>query len=609
MAERKPNPVRILTDILANRIAAGEVVERPASVVKELLENALDAGAKRLTIDIEGAGKKKICIADDGMGMDRDDALLAVERHATSKIKHEDDLFSIRTLGFRGEALPSIASVSLFKLSCRRDETAGVRVTIEGGKLKNVQEIGFPRGCEVEVRELFYNTPARRKFMKADSTELAAISEVVWRVALSRPDVRILYTHNGRKLLNLEPTSDLHERAAGVFGKDVYPKLFPVAGELGEFKLSGMVSAPDTTRPNPSQLHLFLNGRAIRDRSLLHAVTSSYGTMLEPKRFPVAVLLLEMPSELVDVNVHPAKTEVRFSNQRVVYNFIKETVREALGRSPWLGGSGTPGGYGPKASEFPSRVMQAVENFERNRSNQSAFPIAGGYAGSQFHSGGTFGSQSPNSSQGFGSYSQPIRPTGGMTNFSSFTVLAQLHKTFILVSTPRGLGIIDQHAAHERIAFERLSAQYRNRRIERQMLLFPVRIDLNPRQKAAMLEFTDDIHDLGFELEDFGGDSIQVKEAPEILAGGDIAATVRDLLDDFAEVSGSRAVQESVDHRLATMACHSVVRANDSLNYENMMALLRQMDEVDFAASCPHGRPVFIEITQEELERRFGRTG
>ncbi len=603
MSAEERQKIHVLPTSLANRIAAGEVVERPASVVKELVENCLDASATKVVVEIEEAGKGRIRVLDDGVGMDREDALRAIERHATSKIHHADDLFAIQTLGFRGEALPSIASVSLFSLTTRGLDSVGTRLTIEGGELKHVEDVGFPRGTEIDIRKLFYNTPARRKFLKRDATELAAISEVMQRIALVRPDVRIEYRHNGRDLMNLPATDDLHERVAGVFGKDAYPKLFPVSGERGGFHLSGMISAPELTRPTPAALHLFVNGRPIRDRSLMHAVTSAYGTMLEPRRFPIAALMLEMPIDLLDVNVHPAKTEVRFADARMVYRILHEGVREALGRSPWLGGVGTPGGGRRETGGDAVGAEIALANYFKSQSGQRHFTIPGGSTyQSPMQVQGSPASMVENQSFAVGPAAAPF----GM-GFSSFTVLAQLHNTYILVSTPRGLGIIDQHAAHERVAFERLKVSYDTQKIERQILLFPVRVELDAGRLAALEEFVGDVTALGFDVETFGGDSVQIRAVPQLLAGADPASALRDLLDELADAGGSRAVEDRIDLALATLACHSAIRANEALNYEQMEALLRQLDTIDFATHCPHGRPVFIEVSQMELEKRFGR--
>ncbi|RJO74433.1 MAG: DNA mismatch repair endonuclease MutL [Myxococcales bacterium] len=604
MSAVNPRPVRVLPEAIANRIAAGEVVERPASVVKELLENAIDAGAEKIVVEVEKAGKAKIRVLDDGGGMDRDDARLAVQRHATSKITDEGDLFNIRTLGFRGEALPSIASVSLFRLTSRAESPVGVRLHIEGGSLVGEEEVAFPRGTEVEVRNLFYNTPARQKFLKSDAAEAAAIAETVERVALACPKLRLRYVHNGREILNLQAAEDLYDRIAAVLGSAVYPKLFPAKGRRGALALDGMIGAPDLTRPNPGQVHLFLNGRPIRDRRLVHALSSAYGTLLDPGRYPTAVLMLTMPGDRVDVNVHPAKSEVRFVDHGEVYSFIHETVREALGRSPWLGGAGTPAGWRAPAADVPERVAEAMLKFEAQHRQQHSFPIAGGYRPmpGAAHAE-ALPADEPSSPLPTVEAGEP--PMIGF--FSSLPVLAQLRNTYILVSTPRGLGIIDQHAAHERINFERLKEAHARGGVAKQMLLFPVRLDLAPRQLAVLEDAAPHLSGLGFEVEPFGGDSVQIRAVPQLLAGADAAGTLRDLLDDYAEAGGSRAGEAAVEHVLATVACHASVRANDALNYEQMTALLRRMDGISFSAACPHGRPVFIEITDVELEKRFGR--
>lgn len=599
MSDVMGNTVHILPNTLANRIAAGEVIERPASVVKELLENSIDAGATSLNITIEGYGKTTIKITDNGKGMHKEDALTAIKRHATSKISSPEDLFNIRTLGFRGEALPSIASVSLFTLTTSTGEGAGTRICIEGGELVKIEETAFPKGCEIEVRELFYNTPARAKFMKADSTELAAITEIVNRIALSRPETRINYTHNKREILNIPPATELHERAAAVFGKNVYPKLFPVNGEMEKMSINGMISIPEYTRNSASGLHLFLNGRAIKDRLLLHAVRSAYGTMLESRRFPIGALMLAVPNDEVDVNVHPGKAEVRFSDSRKIYRFVSEAIREAIGRSPSLGGTGSPSGVGYVSNQMPSQISEALFNYGSKNRNQRSFSIPGG-----FHNVGKI---PPNGESNYTSEKPGALSFGNAGNFSQMTVLAQLHNSYILVSTPKGLGIIDQHAAHERVTFEKLRKAHQQKRLEQQILLFPVRMELDTRHLATLKEYKEEISKMGFEIEEFGGDSVQVRAVPQLLSNADPDSMIKDLLDEFSDYAGSNVVQDKTDMCLATLACHASVRANEPLGYEQMTSLLQQMDEIDFASNCPHGRPVFIEISHVELEKRFGR--
>lgn len=617
--------VRRLPEALANRIAAGEVVERPASVVKELVENAIDARATKITIELEQAGKGLIRISDDGCGMSRDDALLAIERHATSKIQSADDLFAIRSFGFRGEALPSIASVSHFTLTTRAaGDEVGTRLIVEGGELKRVEEVAALPGTVIEARHLFFNTPARQKFQKSDAGELSATSEAVERIAMAHPELRLVLRHNTRELLNLLPCGELNERLSALFGPSVYAKLFPIDAVSGAFSVRGMLSAPELTRPNPGQIHLFLNGRPIRDRSLQHAVTSSYGMMLEPKRFPLAVVLVGMPVELVDVNVHPAKSEVRFADARQIYSIVQDALRDAIGRAPWASSAPAPGYYGSRAASSAERVEAAISRFYERSEPQGAFSLPGGYRPPPTR-------PSPAPSRSFAeapaeltepaSAAVPNVALGGETPreetpreeapaarvFSSFPILAQLHKTYILVETPYGLGLIDQHAAHERITFERLKAARQKGAIERQNLLFPLRVDLDHRQLAAFSGGQARLAELGFEIEEFGGSSLQVRGVPSALSGTDVAALLRDLLDDWSHQDGSHRLEDQQDEALATMACHASVRANQALSYEQMEALLRQMDRIDFGAMCPHGRPVFVTIPFVELEKRFGR--
>ena len=621
--DMNPGRVRRLPEALANRIAAGEVVERPASVVKELLENAIDAGAKKIVVELEQAGKGLMRISDDGCGMSRDDALLAIERHATSKIKNEDDLFAITSFGFRGEALPSIASVSHFTLTTRAaGDEVGTRLHIEGGELTRVEEVAALLGTVIEARHLFYNTPARQKFQKSDASELSAISDTIERVAMAHPGLRLILRHNKRDLLNLAPVAELDERLSALFGPTVYAKLFPISAVNGRFTVRGMLSAPELTRPNPSQIHLFLNGRPIRDRSLQHAVTSSYGMMLEPKRFPLAVVLVTMPVEWVDVNVHPAKSEVRFADARQIYSVVQDALRDAIGRAPWASSAPAPAYFGSRTSSSENRVEAAIARFYERSEGQGAFSLPGGYRPmprQDWPAPPAEGVDTPpvatlrdEASPGatFEPAPAPTAPSEerpALRVFSGFPILAQLHKTYILVETPYGLGFVDQHAAHERITFERLKAARQKGAIERQNLLFPLRVDLDHRQMAAFSGGREQLAQLGFDLEEFGGDSLQVRALPAALTGTDVAALLRDLLDDWAHAEGSHRAEDAGDEALATMACHASVRANQALSYEQMEALLRQMDRIDFGAVCPHGRPVFVTIPYQELEKRFGR--
>jgi len=587
--------IKILPDAIINRIAAGEVVERPSSVVKELVENSLDAGASSITVELEESGRRLIRVSDDGAGMNSEDLRLSVERHATSKLDSGSDLFAIATLGFRGEALPSIASVSHFTIRSRaRDADFGAQITVEGGRISEVQDAGCPPGTEIEVRGLFYNTPARRKFLKSDSTERAHVTETMQRFALANMHVRFQLKHDGRLILNLPAVEELHERVAAVLGRELYPHLFPINKSFGALKIIGMLSSPEKSRPSQNALHLFLNGRPINDRSLKHAVTSAYGSMLQGGRYPVSVLLLEVPHDTVDVNVHPQKTEVRFSDPRGIYNFLHEAVRETLGASPWLGGA---------MPQTRTQLQERVSNAIRTFSTAGTKPYSSGFS---FSYGAS--SRIAEKREVYASHEIKQREPQGSGFFSSLIPLAQLDNTYILCQSHSGLVLVDQHAAHERINFERLKAAFASGESSAQTMLFPLRMDLNAIQEAALEDFYPQLERMGFLIDPFGGNSYAVKAAPPILANADVGAALKDLLDEAASFGGSRAVQERIEHALSTVACHASVRAHDKLSFEQMESLLHRLDGIDFSGNCPHGRPVYFEMTYEEMERRFGRT-
>ncbi len=608
--------IQVLSEEMANRIAAGEVVERPASVVKELVENSIDAGADDIRIEIEQAGKRRILVTDNGCGMDFDDAVLALRRHATSKIRTPEDLFGIGTLGFRGEALPSIASVSRFTLTSCTGEGSGVIVKVEGGTLREKGEVGAPKGTVIEVEDLFFNTPARRKFLKSDAAETSRISDVCTSLALAHPELRVSLTHNRNEIFTAPATEDLAERVAAVLGRKIFPKLFPVSGQQGRWKLEGMLSMPDHTRPNSTGIRLFVNGRAIQDRSLSYAVTSSYGNMLESRRFPVAILLLTLPLDEVDVNVHPTKAEVRFGDQRGVYRFLHETLREHLGAAPWIGDSAsslfsrekTPETHRPSFSgsgfvqpASGKGVEEALLAYERKRmaaERQGHFSLppsvrqtaAGMPSTALFHD----------------RIREDLPPEGF---FSKLDVLGQIDRTYLLCRSSNGLVIVDQHAAHERVTFEKLKESYDSGSIPMQLLLLPVTVELEPARAAALDDALPALKELGFEVEPFGGRTAVIKAIPQLIANADPERTLTDLLDDLIDAGASRSTRHAVEQRLATMACHASTRAGDELNAEQIRALLQRMDRIDFAGNCPHGRPVYLEIGYTELEKRFGRMG
>ncbi len=609
--------IRILPEQLCNQIAAGEVVERPASVVKELLENALDAGAGEILVEVEAGGKRLIRIIDDGSGMGRDDVLLCVERHATSKIAVNDDLFRLQTFGFRGEALPSIAAVSRLTISSRTAEAeAGWEVYLEGGVVRRSGAIGIPTGTTVEVRNLFFNTPARRKFLRRDETELGHVGEVVTKTALAHAEVRFRLVHNGRTLLDVYRQHSLEERVASLLGRPLLEELLPLcrSGERG-LAMHGLVAQPSRNRSAGSAIYTYINGRYIRDRVVQHAILEGYRNLLPKGRYPMAVLFLDMDPELVDVNVHPTKHEVRFREQGEVHDFIVAALRDTLRPSGWLAGRHpTPGSPGLDApvpnggvvpppplevpGDPPHQIQETLGRYAQTASlampSRAAAPLE------------PASETSPCPEQpDFRNAVLPAMDDPGF--FGGLTVLGQFRRSYILCQDGDDLLIIDQHAAHERIGFERLKAQFLAGGIERQRLLFPTILELTFRDAAVMSEQQDELARLGFEVEPFGGNAFAVKAVPQLLADTPVEGMVRDLIADLASIGRSGVIEAALDRLLIGMACHGMVRANQSLNPVQIRALLLDLDGVDFRGHCPHGRPVLQRLTLTEIERMFKR--
>ncbi len=591
--------IQILPEQLCNKIAAGEVVERPASVVKELVENALDAGAGEILVEVEGGGKRLIRVTDDGHGMHRDDAFLALERHATSKIRSEEDLFRLNTLGFRGEALPSIASVSRLLLQTRSAESlAGWEIYAEGGTVRRTGEVGIPTGTSVEVRNLFFNTPARRKFLRRDETELGHLAEVVTKQALAHPEVRFRLLHNGRPLLEVHPEAGLRERVTALLGRQLLPDLQEVAVEgEGGLRLEGLICRPATSRSTATGIFTFVNGRYIRDRVVQHAVMEGFRNLLMKGRYPVAVLFLGIDPALVDVNVHPTKHEVRFRDQRLVHDFIASSVRETLrgadhhrGASPVSpepeGGQRTPEPPGEGSEGYRERVQEALARY------------GGGVA--------------PPRPRGDSLAALPAPlPLGTFEEkkgfFSSLRVIGQFRGSYLLCQDGDDLVLVDQHAAHERVRFEGLRRQQREGRIESQSLLFPEILELDHRQAALFSENLDELEGLGFKVEPFGPGAFALTALPRVLSGVDALGLVRDVAGELDQQGSSGLAEDALESVLMLMACHGAVKANQELSPAQIRALFGDLDEVDFNAHCPHGRPVMIRLTLAEVERLFKR--
>ncbi len=611
--------IAILSENISNMIAAGEVVERPSSVVKELVENSLDANAREIIVEIEHGGRKMIRVADDGEGMSRDDAFLCLERHATSKLRKPEDLSALTTLGFRGEALPAIASVSRLTLqTCGNDEGEGVEIQVEGGTIRQSREIGLPRGTLIDVRNLFFNTPARRKFLRRDETEIGHIADVVTKQALAHPDVQFRLLHNGRCLFEVRRDSSLPERIAAFLGRPLLKQLLPVEVEDGvDLTLSGYICPPEVNRSTSGAIYTFINGRCIRDRVVQHAVIEGYRNLLMKGRFPVVVLFLTLDPAMVDVNVHPTKHEVRFRDQRRVHDFIAARLKQTLQPAAWLesapadepspGAELQPSASPPVAPRHPlahtpetasvsrrEQVQESLDRYARRSSVES--PAVRPY------------SSPPRSAPG-GATAEPEverERKGGF--FSSLRYLGQYHNSYLLCQQDENLLLIDQHAAHERIRFEKLRRDYRRGEVPRQGLLFPEVIEFDFKAAAALQEGLDTLAAFGFEIEPFGGKAFAVKSVPAVLGQTNVEELLHDVASDLEAIGKSGAPDDAVDEFLMRLACHGVIRANQALAPPEVQALLDELDQVDFKAHCPHGRPVQVRLTLGEIERLFKRT-
>jgi DNA mismatch repair protein MutL len=597
--------IRRLPPDLSNQIAAGEVVERPASVVKELIENALDAGARRVIVTIELGGKKLIKVEDNGCGMDAEDTELALERHATSKIERAEDLAAIRTLGFRGEALPSIASVSHFVLRTRaRGAASGTEIKVNGGVTASVREIGVPEGTSIEVGDLFYNLPARRKFLKSDAAESTQVSRVVTQLALAYPAVGFTLVSGGRTLVQCPPAKTLPERFFQLQGER--PDLIEVGREVAGLRLVGYIAALAEQGPVRGPQNIFVNGRIVKDKTIAHAIIEAYSTSSIKERSPEVHLFLELPPDRVDVNVHPTKAEVRFLEQSLVHEVLRRALSDALGqgpapqlqlRSPLLAGS----------TAVP-RVLPGV--FGASGGVRVTWAPATAYSEGLHHEAGLEGRHHPDEvAPGFsrghdltetaiGADSETIRP---------MVPLGQFRDTFIIAIDDEGIAIIDQHVAHERVLFEQVMDKLTSGRLESQRLLTPLLLDFAPAQRQALLAHAPDLDRFGFEIEEFGGDSVRVTAVPAVLGHETCAAAVRALAADLEGLDRGSRVEDGLRRIAATTACHAAVKANCPLTIEKMRYILEELRRTAYSTICPHGRPVVLRLTRREIEKNFQR--
>ncbi len=599
--------VRILPPELANQIAAGEVVERPASAVKELIENALDAGARHCQVEIAAGGVGLIEVLDDGWGMSEADATLAVERHATSKIASLVELGQVRTFGFRGEALPSIASVSRFALITRsRESDAGIELTIEGGATATTRPAGSPVGTRVTIRDLFFNVPARRKFLRSTGTEAGHVTDVVEAAALARPDVSFTLVRDGRPVREWLSAPGRAERVAQVVGDG---DLTRCAGARGPLSVEAFLGRPETARAGAGGLHLFVNDRPVRDRALALAVAQAYGSVLERGRYPRGVVYLDIDPVLVDVNVHPQKSEVRFADPRAVndalYSILSRELSTAFSLPParrW-----NPGKPPPPPAPPPEPKAEAADPWGLGGSAPVASapvapaPVAPAPAvpGPAYEKSGEPLVAVQDSAR------SPIRPSPEM-RWSNLRFIAQVRHTFLVCESDDGLYVLDQHAAAERVMFDRLRKAYRDSSVSSQALLFPVVVDVTGAEAELVATRADEIAAVGFDLRVRGPESISVHGVPKLLQKTSPERLVRDLLSEVMR-SGGRGFSDAVDLALATMACHGSIRAGDPLSPSEGTALLRALDGAEFAGHCPHGRPVVTFTSWHELDRRVGR--
>ena len=573
---------------LANQIAAGEVVERPASVVKELVENALDAGARRIAIAVELGGKKLIRVEDDGEGMEPDDARLAIERHATSKIRRADDLGAIVTLGFRGEALPSIASVSRFTLRTRaRGAQSGTEIKVDAGVVASVREVGAPEGTCVEVADLFFNLPARRKFLKSDTAETTQISRLATQLALGYPEVGFTVTSANRTLLRCPPAGSIRERFFQLFGER--PDLVEVRKAAAGLKIEGYAAALGDQGPTRGSQNVFVNRRIVKDRTIAHAIIDAYSVATIKERSPEVHLFLDVAPDRVDVNVHPTKAEVRFLEQSLVHEVLRRALGEALGQG--------------RTQEIQ---LTAVE-FRPDEPRPMTIPgVLGGAAVANRWIGETLatGNLEPRNQT---SNLEPRTPNLGPADIRPMIPLGQFRDTFIVAVDDEGVAIIDQHVAHERVLFEQVMERLSAGRLESQRLLTPIIIELSASQRLALTGQAPTLDRFGMELAEFGGDSVCLTAVPALLDPAECEAAVRALAEDLEGFDRGSRVEDALRRIAATMACHAAVKANYPLTLEKMRFILEELRRTAYSSVCPHGRPVVLRLTRRQIEKNFER--
>ncbi len=612
------NKIKILSENLANKIAAGEVVERPASVVKELVENAIDAESSRIEVFVKDGGKRRIKVVDNGSGMSREDALLSMEQHATSKIDDESDLFNIATMGFRGEAISSIAAVSKMAILTREaDAVEGVEIISEGGVIKDVRAAGVPSGTIIDVRNLFFNTPARKKFLKTTVTEMGHITEYVIRTAIAYPAISFSLKNENSTLLNLPRCGDLLERVKTLIGKEDSAKLQKIGIESEEVKVSGFISPPSVQRSSSSGFYIYVNGRFVRDKVIRHAVLQGYAGFIMKGKYPLAIIFVEVDPGEVDVNVHPAKSEVRFRNSRLVHELVSSAVESTLRTKSWLSEDAlsdtTPDtvsdGIKEAARKYMSRGGWHENIYSKSDGGRLNFTPEG--------LGEKVSGDTPNQTNAmveggvdsFNDYQATGRNLLGEPYFSRLEIVGQIGEMYIICQdSKRGMIIIDQHAAYERLAFEELKKGYQDKTYNVQELLIPETVEISPKHAAALEENLEFIRGLGFDVEPFGKMTFVIKSVPAVLGGRGAKEMIKDLAADLSYLPSSKSIENIFDDIAKRIACHSVIRGRRRMAYDEMKDLLKRMDAAGIVPNCPHGRPAHIEIPISEIEKRFERS-
>ena len=655
------NRVRLLDENTANQIAAGEVVERPASAVKELVENAIDAGATQIGVQLEEGGKRLLSVTDNGFGMTRDDAILALHRHATSKIESADDLFAIKTLGFRGEALPSIASVSQFRIISKpHDEESGITLFVNGGDLETVEETAARNGTTIEVADLFFNTPARLKFLKTTATEVARCVEVVGQLAVAHPQIAFRLKHGTQELFSTPGTGEPLAALASVWGRDVARKLIPITHDGAGIDVRGFLATPDLTRPGRSHELFYVNKRPIKSRLIGHALEDAFRSLTPESRYPIAAVFVEISPELVDVNVHPTKTEVKFTRDGEVHHAVSQAVKQALlaygivpqaritNNAP-MGGASSGRWDIEALREAEQKGQQALSlNAPPSIFSSNTMPLLpdlpnGGNreqgTGDRFdsflhdsiqnsddsttqRSNDPFAEDDPASPVPQRSNDPIIQSPSDLTpelevrakpkpfaeQLREFRVLGQARNTYIIAITPDGIAVIDQHVAHERVLYERLTVLRHSNGIPVQRLAVPLTVNLSRREALLLAEHLESFGEAGWEIAPFGGESFVLRAVPALLANKPYEAILRDMIDELVNHSVSRRLLVQRDHVTITNACKMAVKAGDPLTIPEMEGLLEQLAETENPYLCPHGRPIVVTIPFKELDKQFHRT-